>query len=102
MPESKFLTTEKVPQRYRGIFIGTLRNWRAMRVGTPFVKIVLYPIHQLDEWDRKNLSCAACPAISTWLIVTRAECLGSVERTPYLFVLPTSLPRHKKRGCGSS
>jgi hypothetical protein len=38
--ENKFLTAEKVSERYRGeITVGTLRNWRAMRIGPPFVKI---------------------------------------------------------------
>jgi hypothetical protein len=59
MVENRFLTAEEVSERYRGeISIGTLRNWRAMRVGPPFVKIgkaVLYPIDELDDWDRKNL-----------------------------------------------
>lgn len=59
MSENRYLTAEEVSQRYRGeITVGTLRNWRAMRVGPPFVKIgkaVLYPIQQLDEWDKKNL-----------------------------------------------
>jgi len=57
--ENKFLTTEEVSERYRGqISVGTLRNWRAQRVGPPYVKIgksVLYPVQGLDEWDRKNL-----------------------------------------------
>ncbi len=64
MVENRFLTAEEVSERYRGeISIGTLRNWRAMRVGPPFVKIgkaVLYPIDELDDWDRKNL--VACRA----------------------------------------
>jgi Helix-turn-helix domain len=57
--ESKFLTTEEVCERYRGeISVGTLRNWRAQRVGPSFIKIgksVLYPVQALDEWDQKNL-----------------------------------------------
>lgn len=57
--DNKFLTTEEVSQRYRSeISVGTLRNWRAQRVGPPFVKIgksVLYPVQELDEWDKKNL-----------------------------------------------
>lgn len=61
MAEIKFLTAEEVSQRYRGeVTVGTLRNWRAMRFGPPFVKIgkaVLYPIEELDEWDKKNLVC---------------------------------------------
>lgn len=64
MEDPKFLTTEEVVERYREeISIGTLRNWRAMRVGPPFVKVgkaVLYPVQELDEWDRKNLvTCSA-------------------------------------------
>ncbi len=59
MPDAKFLTVEEVSQRYRGeISVGTLRNWRTMRIGPPFVKIgkaVLYPIEELDKWDKKNL-----------------------------------------------
>lgn len=55
----KFLTTEEVSERYRGeISVGTLRNWRAQRIGPPFIKIgksVLYPVQTLDEWDKKNL-----------------------------------------------
>ena len=59
MAENRFLTTEEVAERYRGeISVGTLRNWRAQRVGPPFMKIgksVLYPVQALDEWDKKNL-----------------------------------------------
>jgi hypothetical protein len=59
-----YLTPEEVSQRYRGeISCGTLRNWRAMRVGPSFVKVgkaVLYPVTELDAWDRKNVvSCRA-------------------------------------------
>lgn len=64
MAENKFLTAEEVSKRYRGeITVGTLRNWRSMRIGPPFVKIgkaVLYPISELDAWDQKNtVSCRA-------------------------------------------
>lgn len=64
MTDKKFLTVEEVSERYRGeIAVGTLRNWRAMRIGPPFVKIgkaVLYPISELDAWDQKNMvSCRA-------------------------------------------
>ena len=59
MDERKYLTAEEVSERYRGsVSVGTLRNWRAMRIGPPFIKIgkaVLYPIDQLEAWDRKNL-----------------------------------------------
>jgi hypothetical protein len=58
MTASKFLTPEEVAERYRGgVSAGTLRNWRAMRVGPSYVKIgkaVLYPADELDAWDEKN------------------------------------------------
>jgi hypothetical protein len=58
MTEGKFLTPEEVTERYRGgISVGTLRNWRAMRIGPTFVKIgkaVLNPVDELDAWDEKN------------------------------------------------
>ena len=64
MSDNKFLTAEEVSERYRGsVSIGTLRNWRAMRIGPTFVKIgkaVLYPTNELDAWDQKNtVSCRA-------------------------------------------
>jgi hypothetical protein len=64
MGDPKYLTAEEVSERYRGaVSVGTLRNWRAMRVGPAFVKIgkaVLHPIDELDAWDRRNvLSCRA-------------------------------------------
>lgn len=59
MAESKFLTAEEVSERYRGaVTVGTLENWRALRIGPPFVKIgkaVLYPVEELDAWDRQNM-----------------------------------------------
>jgi hypothetical protein len=42
----------------REITVGTLRNWRAMRIGPAFVKIgkaVLYPVDVLNAWDEENL-----------------------------------------------
>jgi hypothetical protein len=64
MADNKFLTPEEVSERYRGgISVGTLRNWRAMRIGPTFIKIgkaVLYPINELDAWDQKNIvTCRA-------------------------------------------
>ena len=64
MADSKFLTPDEVAERYRGgISVGTLRNWRAMRLGPSFVKIgkaVLYPLDELDAWDQKNkVQCRA-------------------------------------------
>ena len=59
MGDRKYLTAEEVAQRYRGaVSVGTLRNWRAMRVGPAFVKIgkaVLYPVDELDAWDQRNI-----------------------------------------------
>ena len=62
--ETKFLTPEEVAERYRQqVTVGTLRNWRALRIGPAFVKIgkaVLYPVEQLDAWDEKNMvTCRA-------------------------------------------
>jgi hypothetical protein len=58
MNDRKFLTPEEVCERYRGgVSAGTLRNWRAMKIGPTFVKVgktVLYPTHELDAWDQKN------------------------------------------------
>jgi hypothetical protein len=59
MADIKFLTAEEVSERYRGeITVGTLRNWRAMRIGPAFIKLgkaVLYPVSELDAWDQKNM-----------------------------------------------
>lgn len=59
MTEPVFLTTEEVSDRYRSrITVGTLQNWRAMRIGPPFLKIgkaVLYPLEGLEAWDRENM-----------------------------------------------
>jgi len=64
MSSKQFLTAEEVSERYRGgVSVGTLRNWRAMRIGPTFVKIgkaVLYPVNELDAWDQKNMvTCRA-------------------------------------------
>lgn len=64
MSETKFLTPEEVTERYRGgVSVGTLRNWRAMKIGPSFVKIgkaVLYPIEELQAWDERNtVQCRA-------------------------------------------
>jgi hypothetical protein len=69
MAEIMFLTVEEVSERYRGqITVGTLRNWRAMRIGPPFVKVgkaVLYPTGELDAWDQKNMvTCHASKRLS--------------------------------------
>lgn len=58
MSEPRFLTPSEVCQRYRQEFsVGTLKNWRIKRIGPSYVKLgrsVLYPIDELDAWDRKN------------------------------------------------
>ena len=64
MEDRKYLTAEEVSDRYRGsISVGTLRNWRAMRIGPAYIKIgkaVLYPIEELEAWDHKNMvTCRA-------------------------------------------
>jgi hypothetical protein len=60
----------KLSNRYRGqISEGTLRNWRSMRVGPSFLKIgkaVLYPVEELDRWDRGKL--IACRPFKALLI----------------------------------
>jgi hypothetical protein len=38
-----------------------LRDWRSMRIGPSFIKIgkaILYPLEELDRWDRRNLVVA--------------------------------------------
>ena len=59
MSTPAYLTLEEVVVRYRGeVSEGTLRNWRAMRIGPSFIKIgkaVLYPVSELDRWDKSNL-----------------------------------------------
>ncbi|WP_332693783.1 helix-turn-helix transcriptional regulator [Bosea sp. (in: a-proteobacteria)] len=59
MSTPAYLTLEEVVARYRGqVSEGTLRNWRAMRIGPSFIKIgkaVLYPVSELDRWDKSNL-----------------------------------------------
>lgn len=58
MNEGKFLTPEEVAERYRGgVSIGTLRNWRSMKIGPAYLKVgkaVLYPVDELETWDKKN------------------------------------------------
>ncbi len=70
MDERKYLTAEEVSERYRGeISVGTLRNWRSMRVGPTFIKIgkaVLYPIDDLEAWDQKNMvTCRSSNRLNT-------------------------------------
>jgi len=66
MSEHMFLTAEEVAERYRGeISVGTLRNWRSMKVGPPFLKVgkaILYPVRELDQWDGRNLVLCRPPS----------------------------------------
>ncbi|WP_275247552.1 helix-turn-helix transcriptional regulator [[Pseudomonas] carboxydohydrogena] len=59
MSSPAYLTIDEVVERYRGqISQGTFRNWRSLRIGPSFIKIgkvPLYPIEELDRWDRSNL-----------------------------------------------
>ncbi|AZO68009.1 DNA-binding protein [Mesorhizobium sp. M6A.T.Cr.TU.016.01.1.1] len=59
MSTEKYLTPDEVSERYRGeISVGTLRNWRSLRIGPSFIKIgkaILYPSPELDLWDQKNV-----------------------------------------------
>jgi hypothetical protein len=56
--EDDFLTDEEVVARYRGrITLGTLRNWRALKIGPPYIKVgkaVLYSRAALQAWDKRN------------------------------------------------
>lgn len=54
-----YVTPDEVVERYRNqISEGTRRNWRSKKIGPSFIKIgkaVLYPVNELDRWDRSNL-----------------------------------------------
>jgi hypothetical protein len=56
--EDDLLTDEDVVARYRGrIALGTLRNWRALKIGPPYIKVgkaVLYSRASLQAWDKRN------------------------------------------------
>lgn len=56
--DDDFLTDEDVVARYRGrITLGTLRNWRALKIGPPYLKVgkaVLYSRSALQAWDKRN------------------------------------------------
>jgi hypothetical protein len=55
----QFLTVQEMATRYRELIcVGTLSNWRAKRIGPPFLKIgraILYPLADLQAWERENL-----------------------------------------------
>jgi hypothetical protein len=69
MADHRYLTPEEVSERYRGeISLGTLRNWRALGVGFPFIKIgkaVLYPADALDAWDKAHTVICRSPKSET-------------------------------------
>jgi hypothetical protein len=71
----KYLTADEVSERYRGaITVGTLRNWRAMRIGPPFIKIgkaVLYPVDELDAWDKSNMVTCRTAKVSRMIDTKR-------------------------------
>lgn len=51
---------------YKGrITLGTLRNWRALKIGPPYVKVgkaVLYSRSSLKAWDKRNtVICGKLP-----------------------------------------
>jgi hypothetical protein len=56
VPSPTYLTVDEVVERYRcQISEGTLRNWRALRIGPSYAKVPLYPVEELDRWDQSNL-----------------------------------------------
>lgn len=59
MSSPTYLTIDEVVERYRSqISEGTLRNWRSLRIEPSFIKmgkVPLYPVEELDRWDRSNL-----------------------------------------------
>lgn len=62
-PDDDLMTDEDVVARYRGrITLGTLRNWRALKIGPPYIKVgkaVLYSRASLQAWDKRNtVSCS--------------------------------------------
>lgn len=66
---SLVLAPEKAHERYRGtISLGTLRNWRMMKIGPSFLTLgraVLYLLAALEARDRKNLViCRAAKVLS--------------------------------------
>lgn len=56
--EDDLLTDDEVVARYKGrITLGTLRNWRALKIGPPYIKVgkaVLYSRAALQAWDKRN------------------------------------------------
>jgi len=63
MADKQYLKPEEVSARYRGeITVGTLRNWRSLGVGPPYTRIgkaILYPVTELENWEKANtILCA--------------------------------------------
>ena len=56
--DDELLTDDEVVARYKGrITLGTLRNWRALKLGPPYLKVgkaVLYSRSALQAWDKRN------------------------------------------------
>lgn len=79
MSSPAYLTLEEVVARYRGqVSEGTLRNWRTMRIGPSFIKIgkaVLYPVTELDHWDKSNLVVCTVP-----ILVAGGACFGGLSQ----------------------
>jgi hypothetical protein len=52
---SEFLTPQAVSARYAGaVTVGTLRNWRSLKRGPPFVHVgrrVMYRVSDLIAWE---------------------------------------------------
>jgi hypothetical protein len=61
------LTPEEVTQRYRGaVSLGTLANWRAMKIGPAYTKLhkaILYPISLLILWESANTEMCDLPKL---------------------------------------
>lgn len=56
------LDTEELAKRYR-MNANSIRNWRVRKYGPPYIKvgkIVLYPIPELEKWERDQIvQCTA-------------------------------------------
>lgn len=53
-----YLTPNDVVERYQGkVTVRTLANWRSSGISPPYTKIngrVLYPLDELEAWERKR------------------------------------------------
>lgn len=61
---SGFLSAEELSTRWGGrIKARTLNNWRTTGGGPPFTKIggaVLYPIDEVEKWERERTVRSTC------------------------------------------